>query len=314
MTLVSEHIYCKEKTNVLEHVRQLSNEIKRVAEAHRRYRREIPQLAGKDIRLAMDEWNYWYGQYLYGELGVRYFLKDALGVGLGLHEYFRNSDLYFMANYAQTVNVIGAIKTTPTASAFETTGLALKLYRKEFGTIPVDVTGVTGHLDIAAAWTPDKKAVTVAIVNPQAGAEQVMVDLGPAKLGANAKRWLITGAGAQATTNLAKRRPSSFKKSGRQSRGPPGSAAFLGGLIPIWTRAKRSWNLATVRFGYVFSVAGRRCRAAHILTRTSPARFWSGARERQHRLNITHKSWSSSRESQRDSATKTQGCGTSYPG
>ena len=31
-------------------------------------------------------------------------------------------------------------------------------------------------------------------------------------------------------------------------------------------------------------LAGRRCRAAHLFTTTSPARFWSGARERQHRF------------------------------
>jgi alpha-N-arabinofuranosidase len=46
-----------------------------------------------------------------------------------------------MANYAQTVNVIGAIKTTPTGAELETTGLALALYRRWFGTLPVRVTG-----------------------------------------------------------------------------------------------------------------------------------------------------------------------------
>ena len=59
----------------------------------------------------------------FGELGVRYFVQDALGIAAGLHEYYRNSDIFFMANYAQTVNVIGAIKTTPTAAGMGTTGL-----------------------------------------------------------------------------------------------------------------------------------------------------------------------------------------------
>ena len=44
-------------------------------------------------------------------------LKDALGIAAGLHEYFRQSDMVFMANYAQTVNVIGCIKTSNTAAA-----------------------------------------------------------------------------------------------------------------------------------------------------------------------------------------------------
>ena len=46
-----------------------------------------------------------------------------------------------MANYAQTVNVIGAIKTTATAAEMEATGLALALYRRHFGTLPVKVEG-----------------------------------------------------------------------------------------------------------------------------------------------------------------------------
>ena len=100
----------------------------------------LPALRGRDIRIALDEWNYWYGPFEYGELGTRYFLQDALGIAAGLHEIFRNSDLFFMANYAQTVNVIGAVKTTKTRAELEPTGLALALYRRRFGTVPVTVT------------------------------------------------------------------------------------------------------------------------------------------------------------------------------
>jgi len=191
MNLISEHIYCRERPDVIEHTRQLSQQIKRKVNAHRKYREEIEGLAGKDIRIAMDEWNFWYGDYLYGELGVRYHLKDALGVAIGLHEFFRNSDLYFMANYAQTVNVIGCIKTTPTAAGFATTGLPLKLYRRHFGTIPIAISDVTGNLDIAAAWTTDKQAITVAIVNPTEGPEQVVVDFGETVLKEKGKKWTI---------------------------------------------------------------------------------------------------------------------------
>ena len=55
--------------------------------------------------------------HVYGELGTKYFLKDALGIAAGLHEYARQSDMIFMANYTQTVNVIGCIKTSKTAAA-----------------------------------------------------------------------------------------------------------------------------------------------------------------------------------------------------
>ena len=191
MDLISEHIYCKEKKDVIEHTKQLSEQISLKANAHRKYRKDIEGLANKDIRIAMDEWNFWYGDYIYGELGVQYHHKDALGVAIGLHEFFRNSDMYFMANYAQTVNVIGCIKTSMTAASFETTGLALKLYRHNYGTLPVEVTGVAEPLDIAAAWTEDRKTLTIGVVNPTEQAQQITMDLKGAQLAGNGKLWLI---------------------------------------------------------------------------------------------------------------------------
>jgi alpha-N-arabinofuranosidase len=192
MNLLSEHIYVQDKPDVVEHSKLLAREIKRVATAHRQYRQTIPELNGKKIPVAMDEWNHWYGNYLYGELGVRYFLKDGLGVARGLHEYFRNSDVYYMANYAQTVNVIGCIKTSRTAAAFETTGLVLKLYRDHFGTIPIDISQPDADLDIAAAWTPDRKSITLAIVNPTKDSREI--NLGGIPSVQTGKEWVIGGA------------------------------------------------------------------------------------------------------------------------
>jgi alpha-N-arabinofuranosidase len=165
MNLISEHIYCRELDSVSAHIAQIANAIKNVADAHRQYRSEIPGLKEKDIRIAMDEWNYWYGDYIYGELGVRYHHKDALGIARGLHEYFRNSDLFFMANYAQTVNVIGCIKTTSTNAGFATTAMPLILYRKHFEFIPVRVNNTIPNLDIAAAISEGKDVLTVSMVN-----------------------------------------------------------------------------------------------------------------------------------------------------
>lgn len=194
MNLISEHIYCKENKDVIKHTKLLANEIKRVADAHRKYRRDVNELAGKDIRIAMDEWNYWYGNYIYGELGVQYYLKDALGVATGLHEYFRNSDIYYMANYAQTVNVIGAIKTSRTASTLDTTGVTLKLYRQHFGEIPVEVKASNiGPLDVAAALKNDRKAITIAVVNPTDKQRDLPIELKGVKVTNIGKLWVITG-------------------------------------------------------------------------------------------------------------------------
>jgi alpha-N-arabinofuranosidase len=193
MTLLSEHVYVKEKTDTVAHIAQLADQIKKVADVHRQLRASVPELQGKDIRIAMDEWNYWYGDYLYGELGVRYHLKDALGIARGYHEYFRNSDIYYMANYAQTVNVIGAIKTTQTAAAFDATALPQVLYRNHFGTIPMDIPTQPAGLDVSAAWTTDKKAITIAIVNPLTTADTLTVNLGSTAVKSEATQWLITG-------------------------------------------------------------------------------------------------------------------------
>jgi alpha-N-arabinofuranosidase len=194
MNFISEHIYCKEGSNVAAHVKELAGEIRHVAEAHRKYRGEIPGLAAKNVRIALDEWNYWHGSYYYGELGVRYYLKDGLGVAEGLHELCRNSDLFYIANYAQTVNVLGCIKVTTTAAAFESTGLVLELYRNHFGTIPIEVSGASDNLDVSAAWTSDKRAVTIAIVNPDPEDQRVTVDFGGLTLKETAERWLIGNA------------------------------------------------------------------------------------------------------------------------
>jgi alpha-N-arabinofuranosidase len=194
MALLSEHLYWQDEDDVPAHVEQVVMGIRRVAEAHRGYRQELASLEGKDIRIALDEWNYWYGPFEYGELGTRYFLQDGLGIAAGLHEMFRNSDLFFMANYAQTVNVIGAIKTTKTAAEMEPTGLALALYRHRFGTVPVAVETDTAPLDVAAAWTVDRTALTVAVVNPTAEEQILALDVRGAEPTGPGMRFLLTGA------------------------------------------------------------------------------------------------------------------------
>jgi alpha-N-arabinofuranosidase len=192
MDLISEHFYCRERPDLVAHVMQIPRNVRHKAETHRDYRRRFDSLKGKDIRVALDEWNYWYGAHVYGELGTRYFLKDALGIAAGLNECIRQSDMIFMANYAQTVNVIGCIKTTKTAAAFAATGLPLKLYRAQFGTIPVKVTAPE-PLDVAAAWTADRRALTIAIVNPTMKPLAVPLDIRGVNLAGTGRRWQIAG-------------------------------------------------------------------------------------------------------------------------
>ena len=202
MRLISEHSYWQDKADLIAHVAQPVNAIRSIAKAHRKYRGQIEGLKDKDIRIALDEWNFWYGGCEYGEIGVQYFLQDALGVGAALHEMFRNSDMYFMANYAQTVNVIGCIKTTATQAAFDTTGLVLKLYRQRFGEIPVAVSGKYGPLDVSAALSEDGTALTLGVMNPLDSAQRLSLELEGTPILPCYTRWTISGA-----DRMARNRP-----------------------------------------------------------------------------------------------------------
>ncbi len=194
MDLLSEHFYAwNDTSDIPAHVAQITGNIRRIADYHRKFREKIPGLAEKNIKVALDEWNYWYGPYIYGELGVRYHLKDALGIAAGLHEYYRNSDIYWGANYAQTVNVIGAIKTTKTEAGFAATGLPLMLYRREFGSIPVQVDHDMAPVDISVALTENEDAVTIGIVNPTREAVTLNLDIQGINPANRAQTWIITG-------------------------------------------------------------------------------------------------------------------------
>lgn len=189
--LMSEHFYVGAKKDLLEHVNQAATQVRQIAEAHRRYRREI--LGGREIPVALDEWNYWYGEHVFGELGTRYFVRDGLGVAKALNEFARNTDVYAMANYAQTVNVIGAIKTTKTAAAFETTGLMLALYRKHFGQVPVATVSQNPVIDAQAAVLKDNKTLAVAVVNPTSEKQRVVLQIEGVGIGKHGQAWEVAG-------------------------------------------------------------------------------------------------------------------------
>jgi alpha-N-arabinofuranosidase len=67
MDYISEHFYKQDYHGggLMTHVKQIPDAIREKAAAHREYRKTIPSLAGKDIRICMDEWNYWYGPHIY---------------------------------------------------------------------------------------------------------------------------------------------------------------------------------------------------------------------------------------------------------
>jgi len=192
MDWIAEHFYCGERPGELSHIRQIPEAIRKKAEAHRQYRREIAELAGRNIRVAVTEWNYWYGPHVFGDLGTRYFLRDALGIAAGFHEYARQSDLIVAAFYAQTVNVIGAIKTDRTRAALETTGWALAMYREHFLGAPL-ATQCDRWMEAQALRSPDGAAVRLSVINPWAEPIRVPLEWRNGAPSAPGRGWRLAG-------------------------------------------------------------------------------------------------------------------------
>ncbi len=160
----SEHFYVGRKKKLAEDIVQGRDRVRQIVGAMRRYHETIPALKGKKIPIALDEYNYWHGPEIYGQAGVRFLLRDGIGIALTLHEMFRNSDMLYMANMAQTVNVLGAIKTTQTEALFDPVALPLVMYRNHFGPIRVKAEG-SGPLDVVASRSEDGKTFYIGVVN-----------------------------------------------------------------------------------------------------------------------------------------------------
>jgi alpha-N-arabinofuranosidase len=194
---ISEHFYegdlpwsDRGRAPLLEHVGSIKAAIRMRAKGHRELQPRIEALRGRRLPIAMDEWNYWHRGYLYGELGCRYEWRDGLGIAMGLHEFFRNSDIIHMAHYAQTVNVIGAIKTSRIAAAMETTGLVMQLYREHFGALPITLDRQFEPCDVVLALDDERRVLTVGVVNPTPEQFELALDLPVSRV----VRWSIEAA------------------------------------------------------------------------------------------------------------------------
>jgi alpha-N-arabinofuranosidase len=124
------------------------------------------------IRLAVDEWGIvrdWNpapdGPGI-GSFEHYYCLGDAIAAARGINEILRNADVIEMANWAQLVNVIAAIKTSRTDVAMDPVGYMLAVYGGNLRGMLVPVEGPANvPLDVVAARDPATGELAVAIVN-----------------------------------------------------------------------------------------------------------------------------------------------------
>jgi len=210
MDMISEHFYnygdthfdlseAKQVPNdpnepLVDWMRRPANHIQLKYEEYKEYESRIPALKNKRIPIALDEY-----AYAGGARGVGYKVVPALA--WNLQEMFRHSDVYQLATMtfatATYSDVHGQAVLNPT-------GMLYKFYRDDFGTIPVDVSGNspqpkptaptggeqpatnagsdTFPLDVASAWTSDRKALAVAVINPTESAQTLNMQIKGADL------------------------------------------------------------------------------------------------------------------------------------
>jgi len=153
------------------------------------------------VRLAVDEWGIvrdWNpapdGPGV-GPFEHFYPLGDALASARALHELIRSADVVAMANWAQTVNVIGAIKAGRNHAVLDSVGHLLALYRAQVGgsVVPVQLS-VEAPVDAVAALDPKSGRLSLGLVNYSA-TEGVVVSLKAAAgtLPRAAQAWRING-------------------------------------------------------------------------------------------------------------------------
>jgi alpha-N-arabinofuranosidase len=125
---------------------------------------------------------------------------------------FRHSDLIKMAGFTFGTSCISF---NDTAAIYNATGLMFKLYQSQFGNIPLEISGNspqpkpkfpvggdqpstnaggnTYPLDMVAALTGDREALTIAIVNPTESEQKVSLNLNGLKVGGTVTRWELSG-------------------------------------------------------------------------------------------------------------------------
>lgn len=158
------------------------------------------------LRLSVDEWGIvreWNPEPDGPGVGifeVYYPLGDCLANGRALHELIRAADVVEIAQWAQAVNIIGAIKTSRTHASLGSVGHLLTLYRARVGgrLLPVEVVG-DEPVDVVAAWDDAERTLSIGLINYSPKDDvAVTLRIAPAERFATAAAWRIDGDGLDA--------------------------------------------------------------------------------------------------------------------
>lgn len=226
--LVSEHFYStsNQRTDLakgekvstgpqslIEWERAPATQVRVKYEHYQEYLKRIPGLRAKPVPISLDEWAY------IGAPANSY--KVVPAYAWAFHEMFRHSDLYQLGGFTFATSMLSENRTD---AVLNPTGLLFKLYREHFGAIPLDVSGNspqpkpiyppggdqpavnpgsdTYPLDVVAALTDDRKAITFAVLNPSDAEQQLNLSLQGAKLSNQGHLWRMAPASVDATITV----------------------------------------------------------------------------------------------------------------
>ena len=228
MDLLSEHYYSYGATRydvtrgeqvpvdpdepLTDWMRRPANHVQMKVEAYRDYERLIPGLRENPVPIALDEW-----AFVGGPIRPNSY-RAVPALSWALHEMFRYSDLFTLGSYTFGTSLVSANKTD---AVLNPVGMFFKFYRDHYGTIPVTVAGdspqpdpksplggeeprqyagsPTFPLDVAAAWTDDRSALTVAVINPTLEPQTLDLSIDGAELAGTGTRWFMAPESLDAT-------------------------------------------------------------------------------------------------------------------
>ena len=181
-------------------MRRPANHIRIKYEEYKEYEKLIPELVTHPKPLNIDEWAY---------TGSTHPVYPSYA--WVFHEMFRHSDLFQMASYTFATSLLSR-----TNASLNANGLVFKIYRDHFGSIPVEVSGNspppkpteppggeqpvvnagsdTFPLDVAAAWTEDRRTFTVAVLNPTDQDQPLKLNFTGAALSGKGTLWRLASA------------------------------------------------------------------------------------------------------------------------
>ncbi len=213
----TDDAYVPVEQTPLEWVRYAANVVHRKAEEWQGYQQRFPAMLQKKIFLSVDEYAY-FGRTFNG--GVN--LELALAYAMIFNERMRHTDFLRMSAHTMGVSTLDY---NSTAANFNTTGLVFKLYGEHFvDSIPVAVSGnspqpepkypiggdqprtnsgsPTYPVDMFAALTPDRKFLTLAVVNATGSQQSFNLGVTGARLTGPSTLWQLTGESLDSVNRL----------------------------------------------------------------------------------------------------------------